>query len=128
MKISVATVSLNAEATIAYTIKSFLQQRYIDKELLVVDGASSDRTVDVARSFNSEQIRIVSERDNGLYDAMNKALTAFSGDAIGFLGADDTFHSPSALGHIAAALATNDIVYGSLHMVRDHLQKRIVRV
>jgi glycosyltransferase len=128
MKISVVTVCLNAENTIAFTIESFLAQQHAEKELLIIDGASDDRTVEIARSFESPNIRVFSEKDCGIYDAMNKGLRLFKGDAVGFIGADDTFSSPNSLGLIASGLATADIVYGDLHMVRDHVTKQVVRV
>jgi glycosyltransferase len=128
MKISVVMVSFNSEKTIGFAIESFLAQRHQDKELLVIDGASKDRTVEIARSFQSDAIRIFSEPDRGIYDAMNKGLRLFQGDAVGFLGSDDTFHSPDSLSMLAAGLQNADIVYGDLHMVRDHLDKKPVRI
>ena len=128
MKISVVTVCLNAEKSIAFTIESFLAQTHPDKELLIIDGSSHDRTVEIAKSFVSPDIRIVSELDKGIYDAMNKGLRLFSGDAVGFIGADDTFSSPDVLSLIACGLTNSDIIYGDLHMVRDQINKQIVRV
>jgi glycosyltransferase len=128
MKLSVVTVCLNAEKTIAFTIESFLAQRYSKKELLIIDGSSRDKTIEIARSFGSNDIRIFSEKDSGIYDAMNKGLRLFAGDAVGFIGADDTFASSNSLSLIAEALESSDIVYGDLHMVRDHVTKQIVRV
>jgi glycosyltransferase len=127
MKISVATVCLNAEATIGYAIESFLKQKHAEKEMLLIDGASIDRTVEIAHSFHSPLVRIVSEKDRGIYDAMNKALRHFSGDVIGFLGADDALHDTSTLSRIAEALEDADIVYGDINMVRDHTHKQLVR-
>lgn len=127
MKISVVTVCLNSERTIARTIESFLKQTHPFKEMLVIDGVSSDRTVEIANSFGSEDIRVFCERDSGIYDAMNKGLRWFSGDAVGFLGSDDTFHSSSALELLAAGLEDADVVYGDLHVVRDHESKQVMR-
>lgn len=128
MKISIVMASFNAEKTIRFTIESFLGQHYPDKEMIVVDGASRDRTVEIARSFQSDAIRIVSEPDRGIYDAMNKGLRLFQGDAIGFIGSDDTFHSRDTLELLAAGLENADIVYGDLHMVRDQVDKKVVRI
>jgi glycosyltransferase len=127
MKLSVVSVSLNAERTIGLTIESFLRQDHPDKELLILDGCSRDRTVEIARSFKSSQIRIWSEKDGGIYDAMNKGLALFTGEAVGFIGADDTFHDGNALSLVAEALEGADIVYGDLNMVRDHTGKEVVR-
>jgi glycosyltransferase len=127
MKISVITASYNSETTIGFTAESFLSQNHVDKELLVIDGASTDATLKIVESFNSDAIRVISEKDNGVYDAMNKGFRLFRGDVVGFLNSDDTFHDPNALGDIAAAMRDSDIVYGNLNMVTDHQTKRLVR-
>lgn len=127
MKISVVTVAYNSAGTIQQTIESFLSQRHPDKELLIVDGNSTDETVSIARSLGAPAIRIVSEEDTGLYDAMNKGLRLFSGDAIGFLNSDDTFHSSHSLEIIAEGLERSDVVFGDLYMVTDHKTKRTIR-
>ena len=127
MKISVVSVCLNSEKTIAGTIESFLGQTYQDKELVIIDGASRDRTLEIVRSFRSDSIVVLSEKDRGIYDAMNKGLRLFSGDAIGFIGSDDTFHSDASLSLIAEALGDADVCYGDLHVVADHSSKRVVR-
>src|ERR1035437_1878647 len=97
MKISVVTAAYNSEATIASTIESFLGQSHPDKEMLVIDGASSDGTLKIIESFGSRDIRVFSEKDNGVFDAMNKGLHLFQGDAVGFLNSDDAFHDPDVL-------------------------------
>lgn len=127
MKISLITASYNSQATIGATIESFLAQTHPDKEMLVVDGVSKDATLKIVESFGSSEIRVISEPDKGVYDAMNKGLHSFKGDAIGFLNSDDTFHDDSALAAIAAALEQADIVYGDLDMVTDHQSKTLVR-
>lgn len=127
MKISVLTVSFNSAATIAHTVESFLAQDHAEKEMILVDGASGDGTVEIVRSFGSECIRIVSEPDEGMYDALNKGLRLFGGDAVGVLNSDDTYHDTSALSRIAEGLAKRDIVHGHLDFVVDHVSKRPVR-
>lgn len=129
MKLSVVTVCLNSAETIADTINSFLEQTYDDKELVIIDGLSKDHTLDVARSYNSPQIRIISEADTGLWDAMNKGFRLFDGDALTFLNSDDTFHNQYVLQHVANAFGSEgaDIVYGDIHMVTDHRTKEVVR-
>jgi glycosyltransferase len=128
MKISVITASYNSEATIGFTIESFLEQSHPEKEMLVIDGASRDGTVKIVESFGSSAIRVFSDKDAGVYDAMNKGLRLFEGDVVGFLNSDDTFHDPDALAEIAAGMQKADVVYGDLNMVTDHHTKRIVRV
>jgi glycosyltransferase len=127
MKISVVTASYNSEATIGFTIESFLDQKHSDKEMLVIDGSSSDATLKIVESFGSDAIRVLSEKDRGVYDAMNKGFRLFQGDAVGFLNSDDTFHDSYVLGDIAAALQDADIAYGDLNMVTDHRTKRLAR-
>ncbi len=128
MKISVVTVCFNAARTIAHSIESFLEQDHPNKELLIVDGRSTDETLKIVRSFSSSDIRLVSEPDSGIYDAMNKGLRLYSGDAVGFLNADDAFHDSRALRDIDAALQDHDIAFGDLNMVTDHSTKRTRRV
>jgi glycosyltransferase len=128
MKISVVTASFNSEATIGFTIESFLGQSHPEKEMLVIDGASGDGTLKIVESFASDAIRVFSEPDNGVYDAMNKGFHLFEGDAVGFLNSDDTFHDANVLAEIASGLQDADIVYGDLNMVTDHRTKRLARV
>jgi glycosyltransferase len=127
MKISVVTVCLNSAATIADTLRSFVEQTHPDKELLLIDGGSTDETLEIARSFQNPQFRIFCEPDNGIYDAMNKGLDAYSGDAVGFLNSDDTFHDRDALTAIADGLVSAEAVYGDLIFVTDQKSKKIVR-
>lgn len=127
MKISTVTVCRNSQATIAQTIESFLHQSHSDKEMLVIDGGSTDKTLDIVRGFNDGSIRIISEEDRGIYDAMNKGLAHFSGDAVGFLNSDDVYHDRYALKRIAEALDVADAAYGDLLMVSDHVVRTVVR-
>jgi glycosyltransferase len=96
--------------------------------MIVVDGSSTDHTLDIVRSFASPLIRIFSEPDNGIYDAMNKGLRLYEGDACGFLNSDDVFHDAAVLEHIAAGLSGADVVYGDVLFVKDQIDKRPVRV
>ncbi|MER9242376.1 glycosyltransferase family 2 protein [Mesorhizobium sp. M0633] len=127
MKISVLTVCRNAAATIRYTLDSFFAQEHEDKELIVVDGASTDETLSIIRSYPQERMVVVSEPDRGMYDALNKALGLFSGDAVGVLNSDDAYHDASVLGRLATALANSDIVVGHLDFVKDHESKALLR-
>jgi len=127
MKISTVTVCRNSQVTIAQTIESFLRQTHPDKELLVIDGGSTDRTVEIVNGFQSDAIRIISEPDRGIYDAMNKGLANYSGDAVGFLNSDDAYRDSSVLSRISDALGRADAVYGDLVMISDHMTGNIVR-
>ena len=127
MKVSVVTVCYNAASTIGYTIKSFLRQSHADKEMVIVDGQSEDRTLDVIRNLASEHITLISGPDVGIYDAANKGLARFGGDAVGFLNADDRFHDEHVLAEIAGGLETAEIVFGGVDFVDDHENGRVVR-
>lgn len=125
MKISVVMASYNSEATIGKAVESFLSQDYHDKELIVIDGASRDRTCEIVRSFGSPQIQLYSSPDKGIYDAMNKGLSHMSGDAFGCLNSDDRFHSAAVLSKMALALEGADLVSARLNFVREHGQQPV---
>lgn len=127
MRLSVVTVCLNSQDTIRDTIESFLSQTHPDKEMVVVDGVSTDDTLKVVASYGSPDIRVISEPDTGLWDAMNKGFRLFSGEAMTFLNSDDTFHDEHVLARVAAALAEADIAYGDIQMVTNHANKEVVR-
>jgi glycosyltransferase len=127
MKICVIMASFNSEATIRYAVESFLAQTHADKKLLVVDGGSTDRTQAIVTSYGSENIHMISEKDRGMYDAMNKGLRSHGANAVGTLNSDDTFHFPGALEAIDEALSHADVVYGDIGMVNDHEAKKVVR-
>lgn len=118
--ISVITVCRNAESTIGRTMRSVRHQDCNDVEHLVIDGASTDDTLAVVRSDGREDVRIVSEPDKGLYDAMNKGLAAARGKYVIFLNAGDTFADNSVLSRYAArARQEADIIYGDTLLVDD---------
>lgn len=132
MKISVVTVSHNSESTIRSTLESVLAQSYADYELIIVDGASSDGTMEVVREFEprfGDKLRYISEPDSGIYDGMNKGIAMASGDVIGFLNSDDYFTSNDILQKVANALICSDVdaVYGDVHYVRSTNLNRCVR-
>lgn len=127
MRVSVLTVCHNAGRTIAHTLDSFFAQDYRDKELVIVDGASNDDTLDIVAGYPQSQITLVSEPDTGMYDALNKALRISTGEAVGVLNADDTYHDQTVLSRICDRLASADIVHGHLNFVTDHDRKHCVR-
>ncbi|MGM9690052.1 MAG: glycosyltransferase family 2 protein [Bacteroidaceae bacterium] len=98
MRVSIITVTYNAEATLERTLKSVAQQTHPDIEHLIMDGASKDRTVEIARQY--PHATVVSEPDKGLYDAMNKGLQRATGDYLCFLNAGDVLHSHETITHI----------------------------
>lgn len=131
MKISVITVCFNAAPFIETTIESFLHQTHPHKDLLILDGGSTDGTQAVVMkalaAAPGAPIQFVSEPDKGMYDALNKGLSRFTGEAVGALNADDAYHDPGVLSRIATTLQRAPIVHGDLDFVADHTTKRIVR-
>ena len=118
--ISIITVTFNAGATIPATIKSVEEQTFRDFEYIIVDGKSRDNTLELARTCRVSDIRIKSESDNGIYDAMNKGIGMANGQYLIFLNAGDSFHAPDTLQRIADAIRDNDapgIVYGQTELV-----------
>ena len=101
MKISVITVVRNGQDTIADTIKSVASQAYSNVEHIIIDGASTDATLDIISEHKSESITLLSEPDKGLYDAMNKGIALATGDVIGMLNADDIYQDSSVLQQVA---------------------------
>ena len=109
MKISVITVVYNAANTIADTIESVLEQNYNHIEHVVVDGGSTDGTVEVIRKYEDHIHVWVSEHDEGIYDAMNKGVEMSTGDVVGFLNADDVYTHDGVLSRVAELLENKDL-------------------
>lgn len=121
-KFSVITVCYNAEATIEDTIQSVISQTYHHVEYIIVDGASKDRTIDIVNRYREHIAIIVSERDKGLYDAMNKGIGLATGDYLCFLNAGDSFHEDDTLQQMVHSIHTPqlpDVLYGETELV-DH--------
>lgn len=116
MKFSIITVTYNAEDTLERTLQSVAQQTYPHIEHLIIDGASTDKTLEIAHRYPHAILH--SEPDHGLYDAMNKGLRLATGDFLCFLNAGDTLHSNETLAHIAAAATPmTAVLYGDTHIV-----------
>ena len=122
--ISVLTVCRNAATNVRATVESVVRQTYPNVEYIVMDGASTDGTLALLRSFDSKIAQLVSEEDAGIYDAMNKALERASGDFVCFLNAGDTFASEDTLTSLAPLLRDADLVYGDAYFV-DPSGKRL---
>lgn len=132
MRISVITATYNSGRTISDTLESVLRQTYSDVELIVVDGASRDDTMDVVRRYEPRfggRMHWTSEPDRGIYDAMNKGIARATGDVIGILNSDDFYTSDTVLERVAEAMAGGnvDAVYGDIHYVRDGDLHKCVR-
>lgn len=118
--ISVVTIAWNAADIIGVTARSIREQTFSDIEHIVIDGASSDSTVEIARAEGREDIRIFSEPDAGIYDAMNKGLRAAEGEFVIFMNAGDSFHLPDVLERMAEYCTDDyDIIYGDTVIVDD---------
>lgn len=129
MKISIITAVRNSRATLADALDSALAQDHPNKELIVIDGASTDGTLEVLQRYAGRITHFVSELDHGIYDALNKGLRLATGEVVGFLHADDRYADDRVLSRIAAALADLDVdaCYGDLRYVRPDDPSRVVR-
>ena len=111
MKFSIITVTYNAEATLERTLQSVAQQTHPDIEHLIIDGASKDKTLEIAHRY--PHAIVMSEPDKGLYDAMNKGLQRATGDFLCFLNAGDQLHSKDTLAHLAQSAANASLASDS---------------
>lgn len=129
MKISVITVCYNSAETIDHTLRSVQEQTHRDVEHIIIDGGSRDNTLEVVASEGAHVAKLVSEKDNGIYDAMNKGIALASGDIIGFINADDFYASSDVLAKVSAIFADQavDACYGDLCYVRQDDTSAVVR-
>mgnify|MGYP001332048434 CR=1 FL=1 len=122
MKISVITISYNSSRTIEQTLKAVQKQTYPNIQHIIVDGKSTDNTLEICNDFNHIS-KIISESDKGVYHAFNKGLKSATGDIIGFLNADDVFNDQHTLQKISEAFDNQaDCVFGNLDYL-DHKGK-----
>jgi len=130
VKISIITACYNNAETIRDTLNSVSQQTYADIEYIIIDGASADGTLEILKSYNNSISKLVSEPDNGIYDALNKGLALASGDVVGFLHADDVYTNSDVLADVAACFKTSetDTLYGDLVYVSKDDTSKIVRL
>ena len=130
MKVSIITATYNSEKTILDTLSSLERQTYKNIEYIVIDGASSDKTVEMIRENCNCAYRIISEPDDGIYDALNKGLGIATGDIIGFLHSDDLFASKTVVEDVVEKFkSTNsDAVYGDLKYVAQHDTSKVIRL
>lgn len=129
MKISVITAVLNGAKTIPATIDSVAKQIHPDVEHIVIDGGSRDKTVEIVKTLSGRVKHLVSEPDNGVYEAFNKGLKLATGDAVIFLNAGDTYASTDALVSLATALQESlaDVAFGNLLMTDPAIPSKILR-
>lgn len=129
MKISIITAVYNRETTVAQAIKSVAMQSYPQVEHLIVDGASSDGTMREVQKLAHPKMRMMSEPDNGIYDALNKGVRNATGDVVGLMHSDDFFAHDRVLETVADAFARTgaDAVYGDLDYVAADDAARVIR-
>ena len=129
MKIVVITVCYNSDQTIAHTLRSVREQTHRNIEHIVVDGGSTDNTLAVVAAEGSHVAKLISEKDNGIYDAMNKGIQLATGDVVAFLNADDLYKDADVLAQVAQVMQTEqlDALYGDVEFFRAGQQDDIVR-
>lgn len=129
MKISIITSCYNRSKTIRGAIESVLAQDYPDIEYIVVDGHSTDGSLQVIREYEGQIARIVSEPDNGMYEAINKGIKLATGDVVGLLHSDDFFYDNHVVSRIAERLEATgaDFLYGNGLFVNAEHTDKVVR-
>ncbi|MEM7161955.1 MAG: glycosyltransferase family 2 protein [Bacteroidota bacterium] len=129
MKVSIITVSFNAVDTIEDTIQSVINQKYPDLEYIIIDGASKDGTVELVDKYKKQIDKVISEKDEGIYDAMNKGIRSSSGDIIGILNADDIYQNNEVIERIVKEFkeSDSDAVYGDLVYVKKNDLESVIR-
>lgn len=129
LKVSIITITYNSEATLADTLKSVLNQTYKNIEYIIVDGKSTDGTLTIIDAYKSNIAKVVSEKDKGLYDALNKGISMATGDVIGILHSDDFYTSNTVIEKVVQTLSENnsDAVYADLYYVDKNNTDNIFR-
>jgi glycosyltransferase len=129
MKISIITVSFNNAVTIETTLSSVASQTGDTIEHIIIDGGSTDGTLDIINRYRSGLAHVITESDNGIYDAMNKGISLASGDIIGILNADDFYANDNVIAQIAAVFEDDsvDTCYGDLEYVDTFNTTKVFR-
>ena len=131
MKVSIITATYNSSKSLKACINSLVMQDYDDIECLIIDGLSDDATLDIVSEFqvNYSYIKVVSENDNGIYDALNKGLALATGDVIGFLHSDDLFPYSTIISELVSKIKLENIdgVYGALQYVSSNDNSKITQ-
>lgn len=119
MKVSIITITYNSEPTLKDTIESVINQTYKNIEYILIDGGSTDETLSIIKSYGNKISTLISEKDNGLYDALNKGISLATGDVIGILHSDDFYTNNHVIQHIVSSFSNSpvDAVYADLYYV-----------
>ena len=120
MKISIITPTYNSEDTILTNIESVLSQDYINWEQIIIDNISTDKTLEFVKNKKNKKIKIISEKDLGIFDAINKGIENSTGDIISILHSDDYYDNDNVLSMIASNFKkfNPDVIYGNLIYVK----------
>jgi len=129
LKVSIITVSFNSAKTIADTIESVLSQDFPEIEYIIVDGNSSDDTVKIIRQYENRISKWISEKDQGMYDAMNKGIAMATGDVIGILNSDDVYMNNHVISDLMALLERQkaQVVFADLILVDQNDDNKVLR-
>ena len=129
MKVSIITVSFNSAKTIADTIDSVLSQDFPEIEYIIVDGCSTDGTVDIIRQNENRISQCISEKDQGMYDAMNKGIAMATGDVIGILNSDDVYMNAHVISDLMRLMHSQntEVVFADLILVDSSNQNKVLR-
>ena len=129
MRISIITVVWNNEKTIRDAIDSIAEQTHENIEHIIVDGKSTDGTIEIVKSYGSQVAQFISEKDKGIYDAMNKGLALATGDIIGILNSDDVYTNEHVIARVAQEFKNNntDSVFADLDYVDQNDLSKVVR-
>lgn len=118
-KITIIIPTYNSSATLGAALNSILEQSFVDFEILIMDGCSTDNTLEIAQSFSDERVKIYSEPDKGVYDAMNKGIEKSNGEWLYFLGSDDTLYDRDVLLTVSSNFENNNFVYGNCFLINS---------
>ena len=129
MKVSIITITYNSESTLIDAVDSVLSQTYSNIEYIIVDGNSTDSTLSIIHSYKNKIYKVVSEKDNGLYDALNKGIAIATGDVIGILHSDDFYVNHKVIENIVSLfnLKNVDAVYADLCYVDKKNKTKVIR-
>lgn len=129
MKVTIITASYNSAATINQTLQSVQDQKYEDIEHIIIDGESKDQTLDIVKKYSHIKI-VVSEKDSGIYDAMNKGISLASGDIIGILNSDDFYTDDNVINEVTKYFISDpslECIYADLFYVDQKNTSKIIR-
>jgi len=121
-RLSVITIVYNNVKHVERTLLSVLNQTYPNIEYIVIDGSSTDGTLDILKRYENRITKLLSEKDEGIYDAMNKGLAMATGDYVLFMNSGDEIYAPDTVANVFASADDADIYYGETEMIDESLQ------